>query len=57
MRVYKLQDSDDGGPTFALPCNCLDAIMDTIEQAEVGCVITVKVVEMTEAEFDALPEY
>jgi hypothetical protein len=57
MRVYNVLNMESGEPTISLPENCLEVIMQEIKNAEIGDEIRIKVAEMTEEEFDNLPEY
>ena len=56
MKVYKVL-LPEYEPKLAFTENCLNDVMAEIEGAEIGDRIIIEIVEMSEEEFDVLPEY
>jgi len=54
MKVYKVTPDTDLNPCSE---KSIDNVIPWLEMAEIGEKITIEVIEMTEAEYDALPEY
>jgi hypothetical protein len=57
MKVYNVTNMESGEPSITFPENCLETIVEEIKCAEIGDEIRIKIAEMTEEEFDNLPEY
>ena len=47
----------DGGGCYAQPEEALNVLIDEIKDSEVGAKWTVELVEMTQEEYDRLPEF
>lgn len=54
MKVFKVWPGVDLNPCCE---KTLDAVAYWLDMAEAGDTITIKAIEMTEAEYEALPEY
>jgi len=54
MRYYKV--TPDVGTNYYIEGNP-SAIKDWLTDSEIGNILTVETIEMTQAEYDALPEY
>ena len=52
-----LRVSLDGGGIYVQPLTALDVLTDEIQNSEVGAEWSLKLVEMTQAEYEALPEF
>jgi len=59
LRCYRLRIPDAGGDTWCLigPDGVGPIIQDELEQMEVGDLLTLEPIEMTQKEIDALPEF
>ena len=55
MRVYKMQKV--GGSYCVFPKNAMDGLLDDLRYSEVGEKYTIEIQEMSEDDFEKLPEF
>ena len=57
MKVYEVISANEGSPLIIGSMKQLEDNVGTIEDWEVGETMTIKVIEMSQEDFDNLPEW